>query len=256
MPESMKNLLLQAFIEGATALHFSGGRDSTAALLLCADYWEKIKIYHLDAGDQFPELTQHVNEIEARFNLKIHRVKSDSVQIRHKHGMPSDLLAQTNHPLGRLVYGDEILMQDRYECCFKSVMLPMHERMIEDGIATIIRGVRKVDYQTMPYLANQRVNGMAVLHPISDWSDDDVNEFLISHGVKPLPFYSEGLNTAPECMTCQAWWDDNRMQYLQRHYPDKAAQLRGDLLKMRPIFMKQIKLLDTELNGSGLEISP
>jgi len=153
----------------------------------------------------------------------------------------------TDHtPAGRLVSGLPSLI-DRYECCYRSLMAPMHQRMLEDGITLIIRGQRDSDYVTPPMRSGDSDGQIEVFYPIQDWTDQDVMEYLAWLGIEPTPFYDHGLSTTPECMTCSAWWDDGRAAYLKQHHPEKHAEYVAKLQTVRAAIMNQMKDLDAEL---------
>jgi 3'-phosphoadenosine 5'-phosphosulfate sulfotransferase (PAPS reductase)/FAD synthetase len=201
------------------ALQFSGGRDSLATLFFLRDYWPLMTVYHTDTGDQFPETKEVVEKVKA---LVPHFVTIDGTlkETEERYGIPSDLLpTQSNTAIGRMHSGSKLKLIDRYECCYQSLMRPMHERMKADGITLIIRGQRDSDYVNPPMRSNQVDDGMEAFYPLQDWSDIQVDDYLNSIDVKPARFYQEGMDTTPECMSCSAWWDDKRAAYLKKHHP-------------------------------------
>jgi SAM-dependent methyltransferase len=130
---------------GRIAFQFSGGRDSTAALYVLRERWPQMAVYHLDTGDQFPETRAVVAQVEAdllRAGVVLQRIVSDVKQVRETHGYPVDLVPVDNTDFGRLVSGESLKLTGRYECCARSLMAPMHARMIEDGITLIVRAQR------------------------------------------------------------------------------------------------------------------
>lgn len=199
---------------------FSGGRDSLAALYALRDYWSDITVYHLDAGERFPETVAVVDRVSREVPNFVY-IKGDLEKTERERGYPTDLLpARSNTILGKMHYGSKLSLIDRYECCYWSVMKPMHDRMIKDGVTLIIRGQRDSDYATPPLRSGSVENGIECYYPIQGWSDDQVLEYLNSIGVEPTPFYAEGLDTTPECMTCSGWWEDGRAKYLAKHHPE------------------------------------
>lgn len=211
-------------VESATWRHerigfqFSGGRDSLAALFLLRAHWERMTVYHLDTGDLFPETCEVVKRIEAMVPNFV-RIKGRRAQTEATHGVPSDLVPTSCTPPGRLVSGATLRIIDRYECCYRSLMAPMHERMVEDGITLIVRGQRDSDYATPPMRSGQWQGGMEVLYPVQSWSAEQVMLFLAAIEQAPPPFYERGMKSAPECMTCTAWLDEGRAAYLAKYHP-------------------------------------
>ncbi|MCH8180269.1 MAG: phosphoadenosine phosphosulfate reductase family protein [Proteobacteria bacterium] len=205
------------------AFQLSGGRDSVAALYAMRNWWPLMTVYHLDTGDQFPELAAVVDRIA--LDVPVLRVRSDAPAIRAMLGDPSDVVPVDNTPFGRLVSGRDVRIVSRYECCAQVVMLPLHERMTSDGITLIVRGQRHEDYATAPMRSGQRDGQFEVLYPIEEWSAADVDAFIASNQLPVAPFYAEGMKTTPDCMTCTAWWGEGRMGYLRRHHPQTAADV-------------------------------
>ncbi|MGE8318354.1 MAG: PLxRFG domain-containing protein [Comamonas sp.] len=167
-------------------LQFSGGRDSTATLYLLRDYWPRMVIYHLDTGDQFPETKQVVKDVqrdldEAGCSLTV--VRSDVFAVRREHGLPSDLVPVDNHNfVGRQVSGAAQPIQSRYECCARTLMAPLHDRIRADGITLLIRGQRDSEYATPPVRSGGEVDGIEFLYPIQEWTEDDVMAFNLIPG--------------------------------------------------------------------------
>lgn len=205
------------------AFQLSGGRDSVAALYAMRDWWSSMTVYHLDTGDQFPELAKVIRAVGG--DVPVVRVQSDVLGYRAVAGDPSDLVPVDNTPFGRMVSGRSAGIVSRYDCCTQVVMKPLHERMAADDITLIVRGQRNEDYATAPMRSGQSDGRFQVLYPIEEWSAADVDAFIARNRLPVAPFYAEGMKTSPECMTCTAWWGEGRMGYLRRHYPQVAADV-------------------------------
>ncbi|MBX3659199.1 MAG: phosphoadenosine phosphosulfate reductase family protein [Ramlibacter sp.] len=78
------------------AFQFSGGRDSTAALYLMRPHWGQMTVYHLDAGDQFPETRKVVDAVER--DVPIVRLYSEVSELRSRHGLPRRPTSATSSP--------------------------------------------------------------------------------------------------------------------------------------------------------------
>ncbi|ARU06117.1 hypothetical protein CCO03_16855 [Comamonas serinivorans] len=233
------------------ALQFSGGRDSTATLYLLRNFWPRMTVYHVDAGDQFPETRAVVAraraEVEAaggRFEV----IRTDVEASRHEFGLPSDLVPADHTPLGRAVAGDALPIVGRYECCARNIMLPMHERMRADGNTLLVRGQRDSDFATPPLRSGQESGGFEVLYPIQAWTGEQVEAYLRGQGLPIADFYPEGVLRASDCMTCTAWWDDGRAQYLRRFHPKqhqvfiaRATQVRDAIDRQRAWLTKEME---------------
>jgi 3'-phosphoadenosine 5'-phosphosulfate sulfotransferase (PAPS reductase)/FAD synthetase/ubiquinone/menaquinone biosynthesis C-methylase UbiE len=221
---------------------FSGGRDSTAALFLLRPYWDRMVVYHVDTGDQFPETRAVVDKVAQ--SVPIVRVHSDVPALRTEHGMPSDLVPVDNTELGRMVSGRTVKLQSRYECCWRGIMQPMHERMVADGITLLVRGQRDDEYATQPLRSGQSGNGFEVLYPIQSWSGEQVTAYLKDHGLPIADFYEYGAPHGSDCMGCTAWWDDGRVPLLRRH-PQAFEAYQRNMKTIRIEIDRQYAMLDT-----------
>ena len=198
---------------------FSGGRDSTAALYLLRDFWNQMTVYHLDTGDQFPETREVVRQVESDMGRPLHKIYGHVHDIRMAHGLPSDLVPVDNTFPGLKVSGLALPIQGRYECCYRSLMKPMQDRMLEDGITLIVRGQRDDEYASPPMRSGDVEGGQEVLYPIQHWTGQQVSDYLNAHDLPIAAFYARGMRRSPECMGCTAWWDEGRGEYLKQYHP-------------------------------------
>ena len=198
------------------ALQFSGGKDSIACLFLLKPFWDRITVYWLDTGAAFPEtvaLAQKVRDMVPNFA----RIEGRQPNVIEAFGIPSDIVPVSATPIGIEVAGGGQPIQDRYLCCYRSIMLPMHERMIEDGITLIIRGQKDADRFKATTRSGEVHEGIEYLFPIQDWTSKQVMDYLREQDA-PIPRFYEVLNTAPDCMTCSAWWEEGAAKYLKRYH--------------------------------------
>ena len=200
------------------ALQLSGGKDSLACLYLMRPYLDRITVYWLNTGRAFPETVNTINAVRD-FIPHFVEIKSDVDQVHRQFGIPSDIVPSSGTGFGLMVGHDAPLIQDRYSCCFQTIMRPMHERMFADKITLIIRGQRNDDAQKPPLRSGMKDGGIEFMFPIEDWTAKQVMAFLELKGA-PIPRFYEMLEEAPDCMTCSAWWEKGAAKYLKRyHYP-------------------------------------
>ena len=225
------------------AFQFSGGRDSTAALYLLRPYWHQMQVYHLDTGDQFPETIAVVKQVEQDFGPLI-KIKSDVHAIRQEFGLATDLLPVDNTGVGQRVSGRQTRLQSRYDCCVRSLMLPMHQRIVADGNTLIIRGQRDDEYAQPPLRSGDSEGGLEVLYPIQHWTGEQVSAYLRKNDLPLAAFYERGARRAPECMGCTAWWDEGRAAYLRDYHPAAYQQYTDNMKIIRIEIDRQYQMLE------------
>lgn len=201
------------------ALQFSGGRDSLATLLLLREFWPQLTVYWLSTGDNFPEMLELVDRVEGMVPRFV-KVQSDSALVRARYGWPVDLLPVRNTSRGRAFEGEALKLQSRYTCCERSIMLPMHERMVADDITLIIRGQRNTDLLKGPLQSGMVVGGVQFLYPIETWDDHEVNCFIEDSGWQVPRFY-ELMSATPDCMGCTAYLHEGKGAYLYKYHPEE-----------------------------------
>lgn len=224
----MKNIIAR---HERIALQVSGGRDSLACLYLLKPYWDRLTVYWCNTGAAFPETVSVMAKVQAMVPRFV-EIAGRQPQVVAEHGLPADLVPVSHTPLGRAVSGQSVpLIQDRYSCCYRSMMEPTHARMVEDGITLIIRGQRASDRLKSPLRSGDVVDGIELLFPIEDWSSRQVTAFLQAEGA-PIPRFYEMLDSAPDCMTCSAWWENGAAAYLKRYHHGvyQEVQARLDII--------------------------
>lgn len=213
------------------ALQVSGGRDSIACLYLMRPHWDRLTVYWCNTGAAFPETVELMRQVR---EMVPHFVEIDGNQpaVVRGYGLPSDIVPASHTPIG--IMGSEgagPLIQDRYSCCANVIMLPLHARMVEDGITLVIRGQKNADRLKAPIRSGMVDLGIEYLFPIQDWSTEGVMSYLRQQDA-PIPRFYEMLDGAPDCMTCSAYWENGAAAYLKRyHHPAyQEVQRRLDII--------------------------
>jgi phosphoadenosine phosphosulfate reductase len=209
------------------ALQFSGGRDSLACLYLLRDFLDRITVYWLNTGDAFPETLQMMEQLKPMIPHFV-EIDGNRAAVVAEHGLPTDILPRSSTPIGLASRQSRVRMQDSYSCCLRTVMLPMHARMIEDGITLVIRGQRADDSHRAPINSGDVDAGIEYLFPIERWSADDVDRYLVSAGA-PIPRFYDCMDTTPPCLHCTGWWGEGRGKYLRKYHPEAFASYQQAL---------------------------
>lgn len=207
------------------ALQFSGGKDSLVVLLLLESFWPVLTVYYTNSGEALPETVGFIHELARKIPhfVEIQGKRKEIV------AYPTDLLPTHNSAFGKMMGGKGPTLIDRYTCCAKSIMQPMHEQMLKDNITLIIRGQRNADALKPPITSGTIMDGFEVYYPIEDWSDEQVFAFLSERNMVPR-YYSEGMTSAPDCLHCTAWTEHKLVPYLRKYHP-KAAETVQERLK-------------------------
>lgn len=227
------------------ALQLSGGRDSIACVYLLRDYLDRVTVYWTNTGNAFPETIETINHLKPLIPNFV-EISGNQPEVIRQFGLPSDLVPVANTPMG--VYGgqSDFLIQDRYSCCTRSILNPMHERMIADGITLIIRGQRNSDRLKARYRSGDIVDGFQFYFPIEDWSESDVMAYLEKEGA-PIPRFYSTLSSTPDCIGCTAWWEEGRAAYLKEHHPQQYAQYRASLSVLKKAIKPSISMFNVEI---------
>lgn len=196
-------------------LHFSGGKDSTAVLLLLQQHWDRLIVAWVNTGDAFPETLELMDRVR-RLVPNFLEVQSDQPAQHAAHGWPTELLPITNTPLGRALDGhDRPLLQSYADCCGANIWEPMARAMRAIGATLIIRGTRLANGRKSPIRSGDVVDGVAYWHPIERWSDEEVFAFLRRRGW--LPEHYAHTETSLDCRRCTAEVVGRGIRILQIH---------------------------------------
>ena len=225
-------------------LEFSGGKDSLAVLLLLRDHLPEITVLWADSGNSFPETIAQMEKVRAICpNFII--AHGNQPEVIERGGYPVDVLPMRNHSyISRMAQQNRLKLQGFFECCTNSFLLPMHQKALELGATTIIRGQKACDSHKSPLKNGDVVDGIQYLFPIEDWTDDQVMEFVKDSPLLPT-HYSEA-NTGLDCMHCTAYLADNqwKLNYLKRNYPETAKEVTRRLTLIQQEIRSDMQHID------------
>lgn len=229
------------------ALQVSGGRDSIACLYLMRPYWDRMTVYWVNTGAAFPETVALMGKVR---EMVPHFVEIDGHQpaVIDRFGIPSDIVPASNTPIGIIGTGVmKQVIQDRYSCCANVIMMPLHQRMVADGITLVIRGQKDADTLKAPVKSGTVDMGIEYLFPIEDWDSRQVMAYLQSQSA-PIPRFYEMLDGAPDCMTCSAYWENGVAKYLKRYHHEHYVELQHRLDIINQAVGKSIAAFNIEVN--------
>ena len=198
--EEMKN-------HACVVLEFSGGRDSIASLLSLQPWADNLHVVHLDTCDSPLEVQKTVREFAKLFGHNFHIVRSSSYAVRAEFGHPSPVV-MSDKPL---FSEGTPLMQPQFECCMRTIMLPLHQYVLGLGATMIIRGQRDSDCHKNPLEHLAVSEGIVYAYPVNDKTDAEIDAICGDL----LPSFYEFTKDAPDCMTCTGYWGRGYQEWLR-----------------------------------------
>lgn len=229
------------------AFQLSGGRDSLAALELLRAHWHQMTVYWCNPGAPFPETLEIMEWVKLEVPNFV-EIAGAQPQTIAQYGLPSDLVPVSRTAHGMAISGEQgVMLQDRYACCARSMMEPTHARMVADGITLIIRGQKDADGLKSPLRSGAVVDGVELLFPIQDWTNTQVMRYLQGKAV-PIPRFYQHMNSAPDCMTCSAYWEEGAASYLKQYHPEAHAEVQSRLDLINAAVGVHIAAFNKEVN--------
>lgn len=214
------------------ALQVSGGKDSLAVLYGMQPWWDRLCVYWLNPGDPFPETVELMARIRSEVPYFV-EVAGRQREIIELDGWPSDVVPQAYTTDGNFVFGPTpFKVQTRLSCCFRALMLPMHERMVADGVTCVIRGKRAEEKDKTESRTGSVIMGIETVYPLWDMTSDDVLSLLADNGVEVPESYKYATHSL-DCMSCTSWWGEGLSRFLHAKHPEHYREYarRIELIK-------------------------
>lgn len=208
------------------ALQFSAGKDSASCLKLLQPYLDQIIVLWANSGNAYPETVTYMDEIYSRVPHFVEVIGEQPVWTL-TYGMPVDVMPVSASSFSGKMHGREVpLLQPFNQCCAHNLWEPMAKWMIENQITGLIRGQKNCDALSPPFKSGDVLGGIEFFHPIEDWTNEKVFEFL-GNGVPDS--YKRGLPSSLDCMSCTAYVKENkgRLADLDLIYPQAAEKIRS-----------------------------
>ena len=163
---------------GTLVLSSSFGAQAAVMLSLATRALPGIPVILIDTGYLFPETYAFADELAARLklNLKVYRPALSPAWLEARHGK---LWEQGL---------DGIQIYNRL-----AKVEPMQRALRELGARAWLTGLRRAQASTREGLEVVAIqDGRAKIHPIVDWSDLDVHNYLKKHGLPYHPLWDQG----------------------------------------------------------------
>lgn len=229
-------------------LQLSGGRDSLCTLFyLFENGCRNFDVVWVNTGDAPQETVRILSEISELFGGRFHVIESDSLSVREQYGVPSPMVrSEESHPVWASCTDQHFHIQPQFECCRRTIMEPMQNFTVDGEYDLVIRGVRSAEGLKSPVEHLASDDNFAVAYPIYDWSDAQVNQFLLERGV--LPTFYERSYDGVDCVTCPAFWGNGHQAWVEEHYPEKAVERRQQIERLMGYMSHTIQLGFNELD--------
>ncbi|MBW8366298.1 MAG: phosphoadenylyl-sulfate reductase [Arenimonas sp.] len=178
-------------LSGEHALSSSFGAQSAVALHMATRARADLPVILVDTGYLFPETYRFVDQLTERLglNLKVYR--------------PQVGIAWMEARLGRL-WENGVEGIDRYNRLRK--VEPMNRALSELGVRTWIAGLRRSQASTRADIDFLEIkDGRWKLHPLADWSDRDLGQYLARHDLPYHPLWDQGYVSIGDVHTTRPW---------------------------------------------------
>jgi phosphoadenosine phosphosulfate reductase len=167
-----------AHLPGKHVLSSSFGAQAPVSLHLLTRLAPDIPVILIDTGYLFPETYRFVDELTDRLqlNLKIYRSELSPAWQEARYGK---LWEQGREGIEH--YNQTVKVQ------------PMERALSDLGVGTWFAGLRRVQTESRAQL--EILTGTPErfkVHPIVDWSDRDVHQYLVRHDLPYHPLWQEG----------------------------------------------------------------
>lgn len=178
-------------VPGPLVMSSSFGAQSAVMLHMLTRQLPDIPVVLIDTGYLFAETYQFVDALTERLglNLKVYRPAIGTRWMEARHG--------------KLWEQGEAGLRHYNEL---RKVRPMQCALDELGAAGWFTGLRRAQSRSrehIPYI--QRRNGRWKLHPLADWRDRDVGEYLQQHQLPYHPLWDKGYVSIGDTHTTRPW---------------------------------------------------
>ena len=165
-------------LPGAHALSSSFGAQAAVSLHLVTQQLPSIPVVLIDTGYLFPETYRFIDDLVLRLglNLKVYQPRMSSAWLEARHGR---------------LWEQGVDGIERYNELRKTE--PMQRALQELGVSTWFAGLRRDQSRSRRTIRPlEWRDGRWKLHPIFDWTDRQVFDYLRAHELPYHPLWHEG----------------------------------------------------------------
>lgn len=178
-------------VPGEHVLSSSFGAQSAVSLHLVTRQRPQLPVVLIDTGYLFPETYLFVDELTERLalNLKVRRALLGPAWMEARHGR---------------LWEQGVAGLDHYNRLRK--VEPMRRALVELDATSWFAGLRRGQSRSRAAIEFAEIcNGRWKFHPLADWSDRDVGDYLARHGLPYHPLWQHGYVSIGDSHTSQRW---------------------------------------------------
>ncbi|EIL95113.1 phosphoadenylyl-sulfate reductase [Rhodanobacter spathiphylli] len=178
-------------IPGEHVLSSSFGAQAAVSLHLLTRQRARLPVVLIDTGYLFPETYRFVDELTERLalNLKVYRAPLSPAWMEARHGR---------------LWEQGVPGLDQYNRLRK--VEPMQRALAELGATGWFAGLRRGQSrsrQAIDFVEHRQ--GRWKFHPLADWSDRDIGQYLARHQLPYHPLWQRGYVSIGDTHTSQRW---------------------------------------------------
>lgn len=209
----------------ATALAFSGGKDSLATLFLNRHRLAETVVLWVNTGKNYPEVMNTIGVIRAMCPHFTEIISDREGQNAHW-GIPSDIVPTDWTRAGHDICGKKpVMVQPYLNCCIENIGLVLLRFCVQNGITELITGQRNADSRKSTTRDGDVLEGVTYRQPIAGWSDDQVLLY-VGQFLDPLPEHLTLKHSSMDCYDCTAYRADSadRIALMRSRHPTLYAE--------------------------------
>jgi 3'-phosphoadenosine 5'-phosphosulfate sulfotransferase (PAPS reductase)/FAD synthetase len=117
----------------------------------------------------------------------------------------------------------EVKIQSYFGCCYDNITAPLMAKVKELGITELISGKRNDEHHKSSGKDGDVVDGVKHIHPIENWSQEQVLSYLHDNMTVPTHFYFN--HSSLDCYDCSAYLKDTQDVFeWSRKHPELHAK--------------------------------
>jgi len=173
---------------------------------------------YVDTGYTYRE-TQRLVDYAATM-VPMYVVHSDRAGQNERDGIPADIVPLDWTVLGQQMTSPKpVTIQSYLGCCWANIAAPLFEQAKTLGVTELVYGQRNQETHKSPARHGTLVCGITRLHPIEDWTDQQVMDFLKTK--MEIPAHYAIRHSSLDCYDCPAFHHESsdRVAWTKEHYP-------------------------------------